>query len=214
MALATQADLEKFLHIDVTAEPEPAVTKLLEDATGIIQTWLDRRLELASYSETYDSPPDEHLWLKQWPVAASPTVTVTEDGTALTINTDFIVDYERGLIRRTTAAGHARKWKSKINSIVVGYDAGYDFTIDPLVEPEAATARSVCTRIVARAFQAAAAFAAAPDAAAALKSVTLQGSDSVEYADAVSSGVAQHSMQLTEDDMAVLGRLRRMVLVG
>jgi len=42
MALCTQGDVEKFLQIDVSAEPDAAVTMLIENGEALIKTYLDR----------------------------------------------------------------------------------------------------------------------------------------------------------------------------
>jgi hypothetical protein len=218
MALATQAHLEKFLQIDVTAEPEAAVTMLLENATGIINSYVGRVLESTTYTaELYDPPEGAVLWLEQWPVdpaAAAPTVT--ENGTLLTVTTHYLVREPRGQILRVSG-GRPRMWhQGGADSISITYTAGYDMTIDPLIEPEAVVARDVCTRIAARVFQAAAAFANAPTSASGIKTLTLEGSDSVTYADAVSGvgGVTLAAPQLTDDDKHALDPLRRRALAS
>lgn len=218
MTLATQAHLEKFLQIDVSDEPDAAVTMLLENATGIINSYIDRVLELTTYTaELYDPPDGSRLTLDEWPIdETTNAVAVTEGGTALVNGTDFLVT--RNQLVRVTASGQARFWKRpwKPQSISVTYDAGYDFTTDPLVEPEAVVARDVCTRIAARVFQAAAAYSNAPTSASSIKSVALEGSDSIIYADVVSGsgGVTLGAPQLSDSDMAALDPLRRRVLVS
>lgn len=219
MSFCVQGDVEKFLQIDVTNEPDAAVTMLLENATGIIKSYIERDLELLTYTaELHDPPPDSNLWLDNWPINESATaVAVTENATVLTVTTDYLVYLEEGKIVRVSPAARPRDWRPKdqLQAISVTYDAGYDFTIDPLLEPEAVIARDVCTRIVARVFQAAAAYANAPIAAAGLKRLTLVGSDSVTFADAVSGqgGVTQAAPQLMDSDKQALEPLRRKVLV-
>jgi hypothetical protein len=214
---AVQADVERFLQIDVTAEPSAPVTMLLENATGIIQAYLHRDLLQTTYtSELYD-PPDPQtgsLRLRQSPINEAVLVTgVVEDGAALVNGTDFLVYERQGRIVRTTAEGLPKSWVQKLQTVVVTYVAGYDFTTSPLVEPEALVARDTCTRIVARAWQAAAAYANAPIGGDFLKSLTLEGSDSVEYRDELMN-VASAAVQLTEGDKMALAPLRRRILVG
>lgn len=217
MTYATQAHLEMFLHMDVTAEPSAAVTMLLENATGLISSHIDRKLELTTgIVEVHDPPVGANLRLKQWPIDNTTTpVAVTFSGTALTQPDDFIVYPEEGRLVRVTSDGVARTWyqsESRIlRAIQVTYDAGYDFTLQD-DEPEVLVARDTCTRIVARAFQAAAAWAAMEDGAEALKSVTLAGSDSITYRDEIIN-VASAAVQLEEADKLALARLQKRVLV-
>lgn len=217
MALATQTHLEKFLQINVTTEPDAAVTMLLENASGLIHSHLDRYLELSSYSESHSPPPGPALAVRQWPIdQTSNAVTVTENGTALTINVDFKVDEPNGQIIRTTTSGRARDWKTAGGplSITVTYDAGYDMTVDPLLEPEAVTARDTCTRIAGRVFQASAAYANAPTGAEGVKTLTIAGSDSVTYSDVIAQGVTLAAPQLTDSDKEALRPLGRNVVVS
>ena len=48
MTLCVQADVEKFLQVDVTAEPEAQVTYLIENAGALIETYLGRIIEEAA----------------------------------------------------------------------------------------------------------------------------------------------------------------------
>ena len=53
MALCTQGDVEKSLQIDVSAEPDAAVTFYIENAEAAIKVYLDRdTLESAAVTET------------------------------------------------------------------------------------------------------------------------------------------------------------------
>lgn len=219
MSLATQGDLQKFLQIDVTNEPDAAVTMLLENATGLIKSYVQRDLEETTYTaELYDTPLGHKLFLDNYP--ATTVTTVLEDGSALTVSDDYLVYSDLGLLARVSAASRPRSWRpdGKLQSISVTYTAGYDFTTDPLVEPDAVVARDTCTRMVARVFEAAAAYANVPVSASLIKSIHLEGSDTVTYRDSNSSGegsgVTLAAPQLTESDMRALDRLRRQVLIS
>lgn len=218
MALASQSDLEKWLQINVTNEPDAAVTMLLENATGIIHAYIDRVLPLTTYTaETYDPPPSSDLYLRQWPIdETANAVVVTENGSALVNGTDYLVYGSEGKLTRISGGGTPRQWRrqNKPQSIVVTYDAGYDLTIDPLLEAEAVVGRDTCTRIAGRVFQASAAYANLPVSASGIKSLSLAGSDSVTYSDIVTEGVTKVAVQLSDTDMAILDPLRRKVLIG
>lgn len=218
MTLAIQADVEKFLQIDVTTEPSAPVTMLLENASGLVESYVGRDLELASYVEDYDLPDGSMLVLNNAPIVTPPAVVVTlaTSGTVLVEDTDYVVKAKYGQLVRITASRRPARWNAGggmwINEVNVTYDAGYDFAAAPLLIRDARVARDTTTRIVARAFQAAAAYAALPAGADAIKSITLIGSDSVTYRQELTD-VASAAIQLTPEDKTALRGLRRTVLV-
>lgn len=209
MALCTQGDVEKFLQIDVSAEPDAAVTMLIENAEALIKTYLDRdTLESAAVTETLDPPVMAHvLEFTEWPVTA--VASLSEEGTALTENDDYMVLAKYGTAYRITASGVLKNWKyRKPQSIVTTYTAGYAASsrqLDAL--------RDVCTRIVARCFQGAEAYANAPAGASAIRSVGLAGSDNVSYKGSALKDalvdVTSVAVQLTDGDKAALMPYRR-----
>ncbi len=212
MTLAVQADVEKFLQVDVTAEPSDVTVMLLENASGLVEVFVGRDLEEATRTEDYDLPDGSVLVLRNAPVTAITTVTLNTPGTVLVADTDFVLKAKAGQLIRTTADRRPIRWNRSgalvMNEVEVVYDAGYDFTIDPLLERTARVARDTTTRIVARAFQAAAAYAALPAGADAIKKITLVGSDSVEYRNELTN-VASAAIQLTDADKTSLRGIRR-----
>lgn len=198
VTLATQADLEKFLQIDVTAEPDSAITAYLEAATAIIETYCNRTFTSGTVTAEVHDGGDRFVLLKRPPVTS--VTTVVENGTTLA-STGYL-SYQSGLLLRM-AGGRPTAWYPKLATVEVTYVGGY--TTIPF------DVRDVCVRIAGRAFQAGAAFAAAPVSAGAVKSVTLAGSDAVVYADAVTGSVAVAAVQLTEEDKTTLNPYR---LVG
>ncbi len=212
MTLALQADVEKFLQVDVTSEPSAPVTMLLENASGLVESFVGRDLEEATRTEDYDLPDGSVLVLRNAPVTAITTVTLNTPATVLVEDTDFVLKAKAGQLIRTGADRRPIRWNRSgalvMNEVEVVYDAGYDFTINPLLERNARVARDTTTRIVARAFQAAAAYAALPDGAEAIKKITLIGSDSVEYRNELTN-VAGAAIQLTDADKTSLRGIRR-----
>ena len=214
MTLATQTHVEQFLQIDVTSEPSAPVTMLLENASGLVESFVGRSLEETTRTEDYDLPDGAVLVLRHSPVTALTTVTLNATGTVLVPDTDFVLKARYGQLIRTNSDRRPVRWNRsgtlQMNEVEVVYDAGYDFTIAPLLERDALVARDTATRIVARAFQAAAAYAALPTEAAGIKKLTLVGSDAVEYSDAAQD-VATAAIQLTEPDKTALRGIRRKV---
>ncbi len=218
MTLALQIHVERFLQIDVSNEPDSVVSQLLETASGLVEGFVGRPLELASYSEDYASPAGPIIVLRNGPVDVSDNavvVTINSTGDVLVEGTDYIVKRRGGHIVRVTAAGTPRWWDVRAGqqeAIKVAYDAGFDFTDTPLLHRHAEIARDVTVRSVGRVFQAAAASASVPTAALAVKSVSLAGSDSVTYRDSIAS-VADAAIQLTDADKASLRIVQRKVFV-
>lgn len=193
--LATQLDFEKFLQIDVTAEPDAAITAYIQSASTIIETYCNRVFTSGSVTaETHDGG-FAVVFLRQMPVTA--VATVVENAVTLAA-ADYMFYSDGRLVRMS--GGYPYVWYWKPQTVVVTYTGGY--TTVPF------DIRDVCVRIAARAFQAGAAFAAAPAGAGAIKSINIEGSDSVTYADAVSGSVATAAVQLTDVDKEVLNPYR------
>lgn len=197
MALCVQADIEKRLQWDITAEPDPVVASLIADAQALIEAEVGRPLESASRSETFDGGRWS-LFLSYWPVSA--VATVNEGGTLLTAITDYLW-YPTGKLIRAFS-GWQGYWRGgQPQSIVVAYTGGY---LPGSKELE--HLGSICAEVVARAFRKGAANAAVPaGATGAIQSVSLEGSDSVTYASdsgssSVSAGGLSQFLYLEEDE--------------
>lgn len=119
-------------------EPEDvtALNALLPMVCAEVENYTNRVFARELLSETFllwRDPPgrvargdDDVLQLARFPVVApagSIVLTVTENGTTLTQNTDYIADYESGELRRLTTDGTPRRWQ--LGTIVVVYTAGY-----------------------------------------------------------------------------------------
>lgn len=203
MALCTQADVEKRLQWDITAEPDPVVTMLIADAQAMIEAEIGRTVETASRNQTFDGWVGWSVFLKHWPVTA--VATVTEDGTALTVNTEYKF-YPNGKLIRL-AGGYQTYWRTtEPQSIVVAYTGGY---VAPAYSMELEHLGSICAEVVARALRRGADNAAVPaGAAGAIQSVSLSGSDTVSYATGGSTGTigggVSQFVYLEEDEIRQL----------
>lgn len=219
MTLALQIHVERFLQIDVSNEPDSVITQLLITASGLVETFVGRPLEIASYDEDYDLPDGSILVLRNGPVDVDTNavmVTVNSTAEVLVEDTDYVVKHRNGHLIRTDASRIPIRWNRRriaTNEINVVYDAGFDFTPPgALSHRHAEAARDVCVRSVARVFQAAAASASVPASALAIKSLSLAGSDSVTYRDVVGR-VADAAIQLTDTDKRQLRIVQRKVFV-
>lgn len=197
--LALQADLEKFLQIDVTAEPDAAITAYLQSASAIVESYCGRIFTSSTVTAEVHDGRTFTIWLRQPPVTS--ITTVVENLVTLTPVTDYMW-YPDGRLHRLTATVpvYPTWWYPTLQTVSVTYVGGY--AVVPF------DVRDVTVRIAARAFQAGASYAAAPVGAGAVRSVTLAGSDSVTYSDAVSGSVATAAVQLTDWDKRVLDKYR------
>lgn len=204
MALCVQSDVEKHLQISVTADPDGVFTYLIEGAGQAIKTYLGRALEEATYTnELYDSPWGRTtLRLREYPVSA---VTAVEENSVALVEGEGFQWYPDGLLARINGT-RERRWQIGRKIIDVTYTAGYASGSIP------DDIRNVCAQMVARVFKAGAAYAATPESiASAIKSVSLEGSDSIEYADPPDD--ISDVMQMTAADKTALGRYQKRMLL-
>ncbi|GEM_PF-6000712 len=197
MAYSTQTDLERFLQIDFTQDPDPTVTRLLDWAKAVIDNYVGRPLDAqANIVETHSPEGEEAFVVDQTPVTA--VTSVVEDGQTLVDGTDFVW-MPNGMFLRGSKTSPARWTRSRLG-VVVTYDGGYAAVPDDV--------NLVSTRIAARAFTAAAARANVDPTMIGVESIGLAGSDQVKFAKAVND-VVGHAVPLDPTERAILDRYRR-----
>ncbi len=200
--LCTQAEVQTLLHTVFNNQPEAVITDLIARASAVVESYCNRTFEAETgIVETLDGNGHEILRLAKTPVTA--ITTIVEDTTTLTVADDFIWYANGELVRGTGKT--PLLWTLYRQAVVVTYDAGYATIPKDLSH--------AVSSIVARWFQAGAAYAAAPDNAGAVKRIQLEGSDSIEYTDAVADITADGNMGLTETDWLLLNEFRRWVFV-
>ena len=201
MALCEQAHVQRVLQISFANNPEPVVTYLIEGADQTIKTYLQQNVEEQSISgEVHDGDFGRSIIrLRERPVSA--VSSVVENGVTLTEGDEYQW-YPDGRVVRVSG-DLVRRWQRGPKKISVDYTGGYAPGSIPL------DIRNVCARMVARQFQAGVVFASTPDSApGAVRSVSIDGSDSVEYAEP--EGVAlSELMTLSDDDMRSLSAYRQ-----
>lgn len=209
MTLCTQADVEKKLQWDITAEPDSVVTAHIADAQALIEAEVGRTLESDTRTEVFDGGRVA-FFLKWWPVTT--LTSVTEDGTVLA-STDFKW-YENGKLIRVFN-DYPTYWRtSKPQSIEVDYTGGF---LAGTHDSELEHLGSICAEVVARAFRRGAENAALPaGAAGAVQSVSLSGSDTVTYATgggtATLAGGLSQFLYLVDDERRQLNRYRGLLM--
>lgn len=196
MAVVVPTDLESILHIDIGNNSDPKVVAIIARAQDAVEGVLGRKIEQTEVVDTFRGN-FRALILSAWPVISIDSVE--EDGVALTVDDDFRFD-ENGVIVRYRN-GDPRIWERTDGDVVVTYDAGFISTHVGYRD-----LAGVVLRVAGRMFQAAVAFAAAPDGADALRQESL-GSYSVTYATDSDSPVTALAA-LTEEDLKVVNRWR------
>lgn len=113
--LATVERLKKMLQIPESDKSEDEeLEAVIMVATDAIETRLNRKLQKADYTETYNGNGRVNLMLNQFPVAAVSEVKL--DG-AVVADTETIDD--AGILFR------ANRWSSGQRNVTVKYTAGY-----------------------------------------------------------------------------------------
>ena len=205
MTLAVQADVQKTLHSVFTNQPESVVTYLLEGATAAINTFVNRELEEATYTnELYDSTWGRTmLQLRQYPVTA---VAEVKENSIVLVEGEGFQWYPKGHLARINGT-RERRWFVGRKIIDVTYTAGYALADIP------ADVRNIAAAIAIRHFRAGADYAATPNASGAITSVALDGSDSIDYADDPKMASVGYVEMLTDTEKIALSRYQRRLVL-
>ena len=128
MKLISLATLKGYLGISDNTE-DATLTTLIEQVSSQFQTYLDRKLELIERTQYFES--GAVLVLSEHPVNLIAAFTLTIYDSALTINNDYYVDADKGII--TLLIAQITSYPRKIKVI---YTAGYDATNGVLNVPD------------------------------------------------------------------------------
>lgn len=175
--LITQADLEKHLQIDVTAEPDAVVTQYIAQAQAAAEAWCKQPLEHATVTEIFEVDQWEQWHVTdRFPITA--VTSITEDDTLLTVTDEYLF-YQDGRLRRVSGTQDS-SWSMLPNGVTVVYTAGYGTGApDPFDTVPNDLILGIVT-ICGDLFRFGARYAA--HGAVPIKSVQLEGSDTITYA--------------------------------
>lgn len=132
-ALVTVADLKEFSGLGGTNR-DAALERAINAASREVQEYLGRKLCDSSLADPWTrtefhtlSALTNELWLLDWPIVSA---TVYEDAgraysTALTANTDYVLDKPNGRIYRVGSGGGAVAWACGFEAIKVVGVLGY-----------------------------------------------------------------------------------------
>lgn len=200
--LMTQADLEKHLQIDVTAEPDPVIESYIAQADAMITAYCGQDLNYDSaITETFEATTTTpwHI-LDRFPVSA--IASVEEDDVALTVTDDYLF-YPDGRLRRVSGSADWY-WSGLPNACTVVYSSGYGSAASVPYDAVPDDLVLACTILAAALFRQGAAYAA--HGANPVKSVSLDGSDTITYD---TSAANQEPVEIGGPVAALLAPYRR-----
>jgi hypothetical protein len=146
MGFCEVADLEGFLQVTIPPAKFASAERAIEGATVAIKSYCRQQLELVQNDViTLDSIGAAMLLLPELPVVS--VATVVEDGTTLTVTTDYKLG-QYGMLHRINA-----RWAKGIQIVAITYTHGYRLS-GSVGDPLPDVIVEVCTRAAARAYQA------------------------------------------------------------
>jgi len=96
MKLVNPVDLKTFLGVETTNQD--AVLDMFNDlVSSRIESWLNRTLKKDKYDQFFNSGR-RHYYLPAYPIDTTETLTVTYSGSEQTLNSDYFVWENEGLI--------------------------------------------------------------------------------------------------------------------
>ena len=123
MAWTTLAKVKEYLGITDTAS-DTLLTDLLARLQAAAETYLDRKIEQATYTEQYDGDGTDRLVTLQWPIISVTTLHDDTDrafgASTLIAAADYVLYKDRGVIRLDGLT-----FASGIQNVKVVYVAGY-----------------------------------------------------------------------------------------
>lgn len=125
MSLCTVAELK--LHIGVAqATHDTLFAELVDEASGMINAFTRRQIEIADITEFHDGEFQNAVILHEYPVAEEYDITLTVDDDEVA-DADFVVDTDQGVLRLVDGATFAN---GEAN-VKVEYRAGYSIADSP-----------------------------------------------------------------------------------
>lgn len=109
-------------ELGITSTDEDAnLETWIDQASGMITAACNRVFGKETVRETFRAYNVERICLQRNPVTS--ITSVVEDGVTLVENTDFVVDYDSGIITRL-CGDYETRWNFR--TLVITYAAGYD----------------------------------------------------------------------------------------
>lgn len=139
--LTSLANVKQWLNLTVGTD-DALLTRLIGAASDYIQTWLNRTLASAAYTENRDGPGGTRLMFANYPVTIVTSVSI--DGTVIPPSTGPLVP---GWVANSTSVQlrGSYRFSDGIQNCVVAYTAGYATT--------PAEVEQACIELVARRYK-------------------------------------------------------------
>jgi len=128
VALITLAEAKTYLKI-TTSGDDTIIEDLIDQISGMVETYLGRRLTIGSLTEYYDGNGTSELILRRYPIVTITSLHIADnnrifdDNAAIVIADDLIIYTQRGIIRLFNNGGAFTTGRANIRVI---YDAGWD----------------------------------------------------------------------------------------
>ena len=141
--LTTLANVKQWVNVTSSTD-DSLLTRLITSVSNFIQTWLNRALSSATYTETYDGPIGTRMLVANYPVTAIASLSI--DGATIPLSTDvtvagYVLDTYGVILRGNYSFGNGR------SNVEITYTAGY--SVIP-VEIEQAAIELVALRYAER----------------------------------------------------------------
>jgi hypothetical protein len=127
-AIISLADYKTFMGTPNLSPNDAVVEMVIESVSSIFSSVVECDLTSATYTaEAIDGTGKSWLYLPHWPVTTF--TTCVEDDVTLVEDTDFYVDYDRGILDKVTMEwpwySETPIWTNKRRGVVNTYVAGY-----------------------------------------------------------------------------------------
>lgn len=160
--LTTQAAVEAVLGSTIDAGDVTRLTELIAQASALIEDEVGRSFDTDPITAEFHTTPARAraLLLDHWPIAS--VEEIRENGTALTVEDDYVIDLDAGIIRRASSGSPAYWYYGLLDAIEVDYTPAVPAALNALA-----------AQMVARAFRGGDNEAAVPTVMAGLRQLTI-----------------------------------------
>jgi len=124
MALITDSDLKEYLNISGTSQ-DALLTKIANRASAVIEDWLGRTIQAATYTEKHDGG-DNFIVVKHTPINS---ITSLVDDSVTVATSKYVYYSESGIVK--LKSGY---FTSGLQKVEITYNGGYSTVPDVITE--------------------------------------------------------------------------------
>jgi uncharacterized phiE125 gp8 family phage protein len=122
MALTSLANVKQWLEI-TTSTNDALLTRIIDSCSSYIESWLNRKILQASYTENYNGSGSSALTLTNYPIISLQSVSIGGVAQAIVSQSDFTTSGVKFSGRRLI--GQNIKFSKGAGNIIISYTAGY-----------------------------------------------------------------------------------------